>query len=346
MTRGVNVVYGGEGDPPTPSDLIPRSRRPRRGRVARRGRSGGEKMSAWDHITDTVRGLGLLPVMRGFDLLLIEPRTLYSTEGVRRMVYGRNLSDLSFKRRMGGVKTPTIEVRSYDPERGRTLWARYPTAPAYTVTQAARPAVAATGSQPAQPARAARRVTVAAERSSGIVGVDPAPRPTRSNRVPPSGAVPDEGVRVILVSGITDPDTLVRVAQNAFEQLGRQEISGQLKTNDAWSYDAEPDEADLLQIDAGDSVEVLVAQYDPRNDDLGTGITASRLAAMERSRRRDYLVSLGWSREVAARFARLQDSAGTQTVFRVERARIDFDDSGIAVSIDFMNYVTIREDAP
>jgi len=313
MTRGISVIYEGEGDPPTPGDLMPPSRRPRRGRVARRGRSGGERMSAWDHITDVVRGIGLLPVMVGWVLKLIEPRTLYGTESARRMVYGRNISELTFKRNLQGVKVPTIEVRSYDPDQGRTLWARYPTP---------------TG----QP-------------SSGVLGVGQQPRPRRANRVPPSGATPDDEIRVMSVEGVTDQDTLVRVARSSFEQLGKQELEGSFSTSDAWSYEMEPEEADLLKIDAGDPVELLIAQHEAQDDDQATGTTLGRITAQERLRRRDYLVGLGWDRLVAERLARLQDATGFQTVFRTQLASLAFDvDSGIKVDVDFINYITVREE--
>ncbi len=313
-TRGMTVVWEATGEPPTPSASTPTRRQPRRGAVQRRARRGGESMSLWDHITDVVRGQGLLPLVRGWDLVVTNPRTLYTSEGSRRMVYGRNLSSLEFTRKVGGVKVPTYEVRCYDSERGRTLWARYPVADG--------------------------------QRASGVMGIDQQPGPGRANEVPPSGSNPDEGIRVMLVSGITDTAVLARVAQGMFEQVGRQEITGRFETSDAWSYDTEPELADLLTLTAGDAVEILVSRSGTTEDEaVGSNTTLAQIQAMDRRRRSDYMVGLGWSRAVADRFAALQDATGFQTVFRVSEVSITFDpDSGLRVSVDFMNYIVVRED--
>jgi len=314
-TRGVTVVWDAEGTPPVPGAGGPQRRRPRRGQVQRRARRGGEQLSLWDHLTDVVRGLGLLPVVRGWDVALIDPRTLYSSATAVRMVYGRNLSKLSFSRKLMGVKVPTIEVRSFDPERGRTLWARYPVA--------------------------------AGQRASGVLGLDEQPGPTRANQVPPSGSNPDEAVRVMSVSGVTDTALLERVARGAFEQLGRQELEGQLETADAWSYDVAPDEADLLALTAGDAVELLLARAgSPEDEAAGSATTLATLQAMDRRRRADYMVGLGWDRSVAERFAALQDATGFQTTFRVQDVRLSWDgEEGLKVGVTFINFITIREEA-
>lgn len=313
-TRGMTVSWEATGDPPTPSASTPTRRQPRRGQVQRRARRGGESMSLWDHITDVVRGQGFMPFARGWDLVVTDPRTLYTTEGVRRMVYGRNLSSLEFTRKVGGVKVPTYEVRCYDSERGRTLWARYPVADG--------------------------------QRASGVLGIDEQPGPGRANEVPPSGSNPDEGIRVMLVSGITDTDVLARVARGMFEQTGRQEITGRFETSDAWSYDTEPELADLLTLKSGDAVELLVSRAGTTEDEaVGSNTTLAQIQAMDRRRRSDYMVGLGWSRAVADRFAALQDATGFQTTFRVSEVSISFDpDSGLRISVDFMNYIVVRED--
>jgi len=315
--RGIEVEYLIDGDVPTPGDTFPQRRRPRRGARARRGRTTGDKMSAWDHITDVVRALGFIPIMRGFRLVIIEPRTLYETVGVTRMVYGRNLEELSFSRALMGVKVPTIEVRCYDSETGRTRWARYPVADG--------------------------------QRSNGVMGIDPQPRPSRANEVPPSGSTPTETIRIMSVTSVNDPATLERIARNAFEQLGRQEIEGNFSTADAWSYDRPEATADLLALDAGDPVELLMTAADSGDEpvvDAGEAPTTAQIQAMTRARRRDYLIDIGWTEDVAERFAALQDATGFQLVFRVQKAMIKYAaTTGMKIDVDFINYITVREDA-
>jgi hypothetical protein len=312
-TRGVTVRFVGEGTAPVPVEAAPQRRRPRRGRVNRRVRRSGQNMTIWDHITDVVRQQGLVPMMRGYELLIADPRTLYTEEGVRRMVYGRNLERLEFTRKLSGVKVPTIEVRAHDSERGRTIWARYPTA----------------SGQPA----------------SGVLGVDNPPAPTRANEVPPSGANPDEAVRVMSISGVTDPDRLGQVARSVYEEIGRQEIEGTFVTADAWSYDNTPQFPDLLTMRPGDAVTLLVARVNAGGEDVGSDTSLARLEAMDRARRINYMTSLGWTREVATRFANLQEASGFQTTFRVRNLRLAWDHtSGLGVTCDFFNYIVIRDE--
>jgi hypothetical protein len=138
------------------------------------------------------------------------------------------------------------------------------------------------------------------------------------------------------------------VARNAFEQIGRQEISGTFETDEVTSYDAPEDAADLLAMNAGDAVELLMAQADSTDaaqEAAGTASTMAEIQAMDRARRADYMVALGWPRAVAERFAALQDATGFQTVFRVQRVTLRFSEEGFSLSCDFINYVTVREDA-
>jgi len=309
-TRGIEVVYRGSGDPPTPGTGASTRRRTRRGRNARRETPGGNDSTAWDHITDVVRALGLLPIMRGYFLVIQDPRTLYSTEETTRMVYGRNISDLDFERSLQGERSPTIEVRCYDPDRGRTIWGRYP--------------------------------VVGGGRASGVVGIDSPPQPSRASAVTPSGANPDDTVQTYSVSGITDPERLVTIAQSTFEQIGRHEIQGRFETEDPDSYGI-PGEGRMFTLQAGHAVEILMATCDD-SESTGVETTQARLQAMSRARRSDYLISMGFERRVAERLSALQDATGFQTVFRVSRVSINFSsDDGVKSKVDFINYIEVRE---
>jgi hypothetical protein len=105
----------------------------------------------------------VVPVFEDYQLRIVQPRTFYAGRSqARRMVYGRNLKSLSFKRRMGGQKVPTIEVRCYDPSLGRTRWARHPVAEG--------------------------------QAASGVFGESDPPRPTRANHIAPSGAQPEDRI--------------------------------------------------------------------------------------------------------------------------------------------------------
>jgi hypothetical protein len=314
-TQGINIIYRGENIPPVPSESIPQRRGARRGRQRRRARRGDEKMSLWDHITDTVGALGLIAIVEDYDLVITEARTLFSTSGTQRMVYGINLKSLNFVRKLQGIKVPTIEVRCYDPELGRVRWARYPFANR--------------------------------NQASGVFGINDPPRASRANVVPPSGANPTESIKSIRVSGINNPNTLERIARNSFEQIGRQEIEGTFETNDISSVDTDVNEADLLNLNAGNPIDILMlaSNQEGENSDLSSNVSLSQLEALGRAQRKEYLISRGWSAKVASRFAELQDATGFQTIFRIQDVRISWDnEEGIKINSGFINYITVRED--
>lgn len=316
--RGFPVVYGRPGQehpgtPPTPGNSVPRARQARRGRVVRQQRRGDQKMSVWEHLTDTLGRVALQPVIYDYQLHICEPRTFFGDRPLRRMVYGRNLSKLEFARKLGGTKVPTIEARCPDPDIGRTRWARWPSPP---------------GSD-----------------GFGIIGqTDPPARPQRANEPGVSGHAPDERIQTIPVRGVSDGRELQRIARNYFEQVGRQEIEGNFETHDMQSFepDGPIDQADLLGMDSGDAVELLTAGG-PRIP--GSTLSASEIQALSRQARADYLRGLGWSDRVSERFAQLQEATSFQTVFYVQNVQLEWDaEEGFKLTCDFVNFIAVREE--
>lgn len=330
-TRGLKVVYGAPGErgsAPTPGQAVPVASRPRRGRQggAQRAREGDSETNLWDMVTEICTVLGLVPLIVDDTLQLIQPRTFYAgRDTTRAMIYGRNISDLNMSRKLSSTKVPTVEIRCYDPDIGRTRWARYPV-----------------------PGTAPR---------SGIFGETDPPLPVRANDVPPSGNVPDDKVLTYTLNGITNPATLAAAAESIFHQTGRQEMEGNFSTKDVWSWEQyedgnavglrprSVDAADLLRVRSGDPVEIVIAKFERGGAEPGEEpFNAGELAAMTGSARENFLRGLGWSQEAAERFARVHDELAVQTVFRVGNIRIEFDgDSGFRLAVDFINFLEIRE---
>lgn len=330
-TRGLKVIFGnpepdGSGSDrgdrgPVPADTAPKTRKARRGKQSKRAKSGDQAMTVWDHIVDTVVAAGFLPIVRGMQLYLIEPRTFFAgTTGAKRMVYGHNLIELQFARKLGGVsKVPTIEVRCPDSDIGRTRWARAP--------------------------------VEKGQIASGIFGVTDPPKANRANNISPGGS-PSEEIKVIPISGVNDGAALERIAQMLFEQIGRQETEGSFSTHDITTFGSE-DEGDLLALQPGDPVEILIAPLndattgDSTNTEAGGSMTSlQELQTFTVGRRTEFLRSLGYPEAVARRLAIAQEQTNLQTTFRVQDVNIDWSqDDGVSVEVDFINFLVARESA-
>jgi hypothetical protein len=332
-TRGIQVKFGTPVDPkdplavltpdfgPTPSGIMPKSAKSRKGKQVK-ARAKVLNQSVWDHITDVVLRMGLVPVLRGFTLFLLEPRVVFADlTSSRRMVWGRNIKALRIARKLGGVKCDTIEVRSPDPTIGRTRWARYP--------------------------------VLQGEPSSGILGDPKSPQPTttRANNIGPTGKA-DETVRVMSVPGVSDLKTLERVAENVFNEIGRQEIEGELETDDLDSFESQ-DEADLLKLLPGEAIQVLVAspiesappgQQSPAGKAVRGTSSLQELQAQSISARASYLQGLGMSAETAQRLAIAQEQIRLVSTFRVQKVSITWDiEDGVALVVGYSNWVIVRE---
>lgn len=70
--------------------------------------------SYWDIIQDLVVRAALICYIAIDELIITSPRVLYNESQALRMVYGSNLTDLEFKRKLGRKKGFNIAVRSYD----------------------------------------------------------------------------------------------------------------------------------------------------------------------------------------------------------------------------------------
>lgn len=310
-------ILASDGDGPVPADTVSAARKARRGKLVRRAKAG-DKMTVWDHVNDTVIGLGFVPMVRGMTLYIIDPRTFYAgTSEAKKLIYGRNLLKFNVARKLGGPSVvPTMEVRCQDPSIGATRWARWP--------------------------------SVAGAISTGIMGKSDPPLARRPNKVMPLGST-DEQVIVHVVTGVNDAARLQAVARSLFEQFGRQEISGTFTTEEVTSFDGT--EGDLLDLWPGDAVEMLIGPLNESSTRDFTDATAGgipsqlqRLQSQTQARRSAYLQARGISRVNADKLAASQERASQVTVFRVVTSNIEWSSAqGVSVSGDFQNFLVVRE---
>ena len=298
----------------------------------------------WDVITNYCYLVGAVPYFQVNTLLIKPARSLYAqlsagtslsiptpfasgvqrvvgTEriSVRRLVFGRNIEEMNVERKMGGRTPGIIEVVSLDTSSkekgdGKLLVARWPNEkvgpnlPDYN--------------------------TIAND-----------PKAASVNGVAPSGAFGKEDVLRISVPGITDIEVLTNLAQELFEEIGRGELGGNVRTRSLASFGAGNEDPDLIRLRPGDAVELLIdaqrlrshaPQVSPLNQQARTdaGALVQQLTAQ-------FGGDSNLARVVVAtmRGGILQ----LQNAYRVANVVYDWSvDNGVAIAFDFSNYVVAR----
>ncbi len=284
------------------------------GKTARKKKASSAKadtkVSVWEHIVDVCLKDGRIPIMRGTRLFLAQSRSVLATaDNRRRMVWGGNLENLSISRKLAGVTTPTIEVRGYDPQQGRQLWARHP--------------------------------VLDGEPTSGILGDPSSPQPiqTRPQKVGPNGEA-EETVHTELVGGVTDLAVLEEIAEEIYSRMARQELTSSWTTSDLDSFESAT-EADLLDLEPGEPVTIEATRF--VDDSVPHVNSFLQLATMSVAKKTDYFVSRGFNRQAAQTLARATESGELQRTFRAARVMFNFNiDEGISITADCINYIVAR----
>lgn len=172
------------------------------------------------------------------------------------------------------------------------------------------------------------------------------PQKDKQQSKPSPGGAADQTWKVITLAGIEDEKTLRQIAQGAYELLNRGEMQVRVEPTGLGSLGGSNDDPDLLDVEAGDPLDVQVSPGDFADDADGEGEAAQQVA-QSASRAESYLVRLGYSPELAKAYGRAVGSTAFPTTFRVKTWSLDWTaDDGLKVSGECINYVEVRADAP
>ncbi len=335
----MTIIYAAEdwpgGVPPSvlDKDGLTRVRRKAQGDGASAS-TQDDKLSMWDLITRYCFLVGAIPYFRGRSLVLrpalsvfdqskpkfsssdkvFDPVTRVDDEGsaftTRKMVFGRNIKELTFERKLSGVKVPTIEVVSFDTSSktrgaGKLLIAQWPPAD-----------------------QTAAKMT----------------------NVSPSGEVAQEDKLVISVPGVRNLDKLTGVARSIWEEVGRGELGGSCKTGQVASFKGGNEDPDLLRLRPGDVVEFLTdtRQVSDKVPGASTYVDGLRVSFDQQVEEVRTALSgkAGHGDENLARVIVASARSAVVDLLRSFRtANVIFTwsiASGVAVAFDFQNYFVVR----
>lgn len=311
---------------------MPRHRKGAKGlKVGGRASSSSDKMSIWDLVVKVCYLVGAIPYVTGTELVIRPARSLYDQKRagvdptvltpfsggvtrkkdaqtgaaitplrIRRLVYGRDVKELSVTRRFGGYRRPQrvrcvgTDDDSFD--RGKT-----------------------------------RRV-------QGIWPPESKSNAKRS-RVAAGGAAAQEDLITVPVAGIRDAERLEQIAQSIYEEIGRGEVSGNVTTPALASFGGDNSDPDLLRLRPGDAIELATDTRSLQaSSPLVSELTNNQRIPFEQQVA-DIAKRLGGDTLLATAIVSTSRSQSIQRFFRVSAVTFEWSTSGLSIGADFHNYI-------
>lgn len=298
-----------------------------------------EKVNFWDLITQYSFMVGGVPYFAGSKLRIRPARNLYDarrqddertfdaragtpfkngaqrsvrpplvsepeTFGFRRFVIGKDVQSLNFERKLTGVTVPVIECVSVD-----------------------------TSSKERGKDKLLKVQWPSAENAEA-----------RTTKVGVGGVTPSTDILRINVPGIKNKDRLLEIAQDLFQEIGRQEMGGKLETKNLASFGGSNQDPDTLRLRPGDAVELRV-------DATGQQSFPPPISEVTNLEEKSFegAVKAVQARVGDENLARVLVAvnrgqvAELQRQFRVGNVRFDWNsDSGVGIAFDFQNYLEAR----
>lgn len=306
-------------------------------RATAKGEAGSNTF--WDLITNLCLLVGAVPYFQGSVLRIRPARTIYDARrnerndafdpdfptpfkggedrnvrsplvseaeqfAFRRLVLGQDIENLRYEKKLAGFQVPTIRVQSYDTSSGVRGNARFKV----------------------------------------VEHPPPTEDAARTTAVGPSGQVPQNKVVTINVPGIKNEERLRRIAEDVYEEIGRQELGGSVETRNLASFGGDNQDPDLLRLRPGDPVQLRVDSssqasfpptVSPLTDIKGLSFEQAVAQVAERVGDEDLARVLVQSNR--------GDIAALTDTFRTANVRFNWDaSSGVGIAFDFQNFVEAR----
>lgn len=276
--------------------------------------------SYWDLIQSVVADAGLIAYIELDRLVITKPRVLFDKNQAKKFIYGKNLKNLEFKRKIGRKKGFNIAVRCLNveskevlealiPKEATDAWAKETGIPN---TEVVIPKVV-----PAEPTKMGGKEKPTENQLSDVDAEqkgDPAPYIT------------------FRVANVTSKPQLIEIGQSIYEEIGRQQIEGSFETREMkikyTRQDGKEELFNILKLRVGSPVSIEI-----ESDDLRVIRNIRNQAGIE-----NYLVDKKYDRRVARSLA--QSIGKSNTPFYTKAVTFTMDaESGFDCKIDFLNFI-------
>lgn len=267
----------------------------------RKNAKKGEKY--WDVIQGLIADAGLIAFIEIDKLVITKPRTLYNKQNAHHFIFGRNLTSLNFKRKLGRQKGINVRVVSLDVERKQIIDAKIP-----------------------------EEASDAFIKSVGI-----AKARVQIEKPQPNGGEPvkeDAPFITFRVPNVSDKTHLISVGETIFEELGRQQIEGSFETKEMRVRQLDDDSnevvKDLMKMRNGTPVRLAVHRLDMEE-------FSQLKSASQRAR---FLKKRGYPDQAAEALALTQGRL--TSIFYTKSVSFTVDkETGFDLRVDFINFIEV-----
>lgn len=320
--NGISVQYVGEGSPPVlQAVLAGTAYQPTLGPAPAKGGGSTNKLSVWDYITDVTGSISHIAYMDGTTVIITQARTLFSSSRTARA------DDPYQGRTVDGVDRP---YRLF-------LWGR----------NLREMSIDRNFSKHIPTGIEVRSYSPRRKMDYVVRFPDPLTNPQQVPvKARPGDNTTDQKWAVWKVRGIEDKPTLLLIAQNLYESIGRNELQVTLETRNLASFGGDNiTDPDVLDMKVGDAFDLQVAREDPNSALPSNTIGETEFAIF--AAQSAFLTKLGFSQDISNAYAKAYTNAGFQTLFRLRQMAVDWDeDDGVSLHIHGINYVEIRSSQP
>lgn len=300
---GISVEWRGDGDAPTLSSVMP-SKGHEKGT-----NTGKEKSTVMDYLKEMCESCGCILMMEGPTLVVTKPRTVFKGHPSRPSDSHSNAN-----RTMNGTRLP---YRTF--VYGHNV----------------------------KTMKFGRKYNAAAPSNLEVRCYIPSLKKTIIARFPDitTQAMPGNGAdnkwAVRLVTGITSRDQLKIIAQGAYEQQGRKELTAEVTTTALASFGGDNFDPDILDLLPGDTFEA----YLMKEQDMATTVGGFEDAALQHDKIASMMRDFGYTADISKAYADAYVAGGFTTAFYAMAVKTDWDvGSGVSISVNGTNYVEVRLD--
>lgn len=266
-------------------------------------KSGKKNESYWDVMQDLISRAGLIGYIEIDQLVISKPRVLYDAKKALNFVYGKNLKNLEFKRKLGRRKNFNIHVLSLNPE---------------------------SKEEPLIEAKIPAEATDDWAKEIGIKKEE-VKIPTLDVKGNPSEAKPAPYI-AFRVPNITSKDHLINVGQELYEELSRQEIEGSFVTRDMEAMDDLDKCINLLKMRNGTPLQIVIEQGDMQ------GLSQQK-SAKDKAR---FLIERCYSNKIAVALAEVLTNARLTGPFYTKSVEFSLGaESGFEIKVEFVNFIQV-----